>query len=65
MSDSFDNAAVLARRVTTLLRGLVETLDEVDRRGLFFGNEEVDLQLFVVQSEARDVLNKIKEELHL
>jgi hypothetical protein len=63
MTNLLDNA-VLARRVTTLLRGLVETLDEVDKRGLCFGNEEVDWQLFVIQSEARDVLNKIKEELH-
>lgn len=63
MSDLLDNA-VLARRVTTLLRGLVETLDEVDKRGLCFVTEEVDWQLFVIQSEARDVLNKIKEELH-
>lgn len=58
MSDPIDNA-VLARRVTTLLRGLVETMNEVDHRGLCFGNEEVDWQLFVIASEARDVLKKI------
>lgn len=57
MSSPIDNA-VLARRVTTLLRGLVETLDEVDTRGLYFG-DETDWQLFVIASEARDVLKKI------
>lgn len=53
---------VLVRRVHTLLRGLVETLDEMNRRDISLGDEAMDWQLFVIMSEARDFLNKSDEE---
>jgi hypothetical protein len=58
MSDHDDE--LLQRRLSTLLRGVVDTITALDGRGISFG-DSIDWQVFVVQSESRSLLHKLPE----